>query len=151
MSRAQQLVENRGVLGYLGQGADLESVSVTALPEKVDTHHLGAHPDIVEWLWQNLNATLPSDARSLVAGGAALVHPETGLILAAALGTQYALRLVGDGLLAAQEAGYETVHTYRSLGRTLDLAAEFGRGWYFGRFDRLESQWLAETFGSAHL
>lgn len=151
MGRAQELPENRGVLRYLGQGAEPASVTVEPPPDDVDIFRLGAHPDVVEWLWRNLNAALPGDARSLVAGGAALVHPDTGLVLAAALGTGYAIRLVGKGHEAAQQAGYETVHIYRSVGRTLDLVAEFGPGWCFGRFDDQEGGWLAETWRATNL
>jgi len=152
MTRAQELPENRGVLAYLGQGEDPGSVSVVAPPpDDVDIRRLGAHPDIVEWRWWKLNAALPGDARALVAGGAGLVHPDSGLILAVALGTQYALRLTGGGRAAADERGYETVHTYRSVDRTLDLAAEFGPGWFFGDYDQREGEWLAEAYGTANL
>lgn len=151
MGRAQEVPANGGALRYLGQGADPASVTVAPPPDDVDIFRLGAHPDVVEWLWSNLNAGLPGDARSLVAGGAALVHPETSLILAAALGTGYAIRLTSEGHEAARQAGYETVHTYRSIGRTLDLAAEFGRGWWFGRFDEREGEWLAETWRATNL
>lgn len=151
MDRARELSANGGVLRYLGQGADPASVTVAHPPDDVDIFRLGAHPDVVDWLWGNLNAALPDDGRSLVAGGAALVHPETGLVLAAALGTGYAIRLTGKGDETAQQADYQTVHTYRSVDRTLDLAAAFGPGWYFGRFDRREGEWLAETFRAANL
>ncbi len=151
MSRARELAANRGVLAYLGQGMDPGSVPVTRPPEQVDLRHLGAHPDIVEWIWSKLNAALPQDARSLVAGGAALVHPGTGLILAVALGTQYGIRVTGAGVDAAQQLGYETVHTFRSVGRTLDLGTAFGAGWYFGGFDLREGEWLAETYRAANL
>jgi hypothetical protein len=142
---------NHGVLRYLGQGIDPGGVAAEPAPRDVDTWRLGAHPDVVELLWTRLNTALPRDARYLVAGGAALVHPESGLILAAALGTQYALRLSGDGLATAQAAGYQTVHTFRSVDRTLDLAATFGPGWVFGRHDEQEGTWLAESYLAANL
>jgi hypothetical protein len=152
MMRPQDLPENGGALRYLAQGPEPADVAVVAPPSAgADVLHLGAHPDVVEWLWSKLNTALPGDARSLVAGGAALVDRDTGLILAAALGTQYAIRLSGAGLAEARRMGYETSHTFRSVDRTLDLAATFGPGWHFGRFDGREGEWLAETCRAPNL
>jgi hypothetical protein len=151
MNRAQQHPANQGVLRYLGQGTSPASVAVGPPPADVDTYRLGAHPDIVEWLWRDLNAALPRDARSLIGGGAGLVQPDTGRILAVAIGTEYAIGLTGSGLAAAQAAGYRTAHTFGTVGRTLDLAVDFGPGWYFGNFDRREGEWLAETYRVANL
>lgn len=142
---------NEGVLRYLGRGSDPEGVVVERPPGDVDTWRLGAHPDIVEQLWTRLNAALASDARFLVADTAALVDPNTGLVLAVALGTQYAIRLTGAGLTAAEAAGYESIHEFRTVGRRLDLAAAFGPGWVFGRYDDREPGWLAETVSAPNL
>lgn len=151
MRPPNELKANEGVLRYLGQGLDPAAVPAEPVPDDVDTWRLGAHPDIVALLWSRLNGALPADAGYLVAGGATLVHPDSGLILAAALGTQYALRLSGEELAAARAAGYETVHTFRSVERTLDLTATFGAGWVFGRHDAREASWLAESYRAANL
>ena len=143
--------ENHGALRYLGQGLPPADVPVAVPAPDVDTWRLGAHPDVVARLWEVLNAALPADARCLVAGGATLVHPTSGVILAAALGTQYALRLAGDGLAAALAAGYRTVHVFSTVGRTLDLVSTFGPGWVFGAWDDREAAWLGESFGAANL
>jgi hypothetical protein len=142
---------NRGVLAYLAPGREPADVSVVRPGEDLDTWRLGAHPDIVEQLWTRLNAALPADSRALVADTAALMDPESGLILAVALGTQYAIRLSGAELAAAQDAGHATVHEFRTVGRTLDLGATFGPGWVFGRYDAREGGWLAETVRAANL
>jgi hypothetical protein len=133
------------VLGYLAQGGPPDGVPVVRPGPETDTWRLGAHPDIVAHLWERLNAGLPADCRFLVADSAALVDPDSGLVLAVALGTQYALRVSGQGLLAALEAGHETSHQFATVGRTLDLAASFGAGWVFGRYDPHEAEWLRET------
>jgi hypothetical protein len=140
--RAQDLPENKGVLSYLGQGVEPRSVSVARPSERVDTYRLGAHPDVVERLWTQLNSELPDDARHLVADTAALVHSRTGFVLAVALGTAYAIRLNGAALQEALSDGFGTVHEFTTVGRTLDLTATFGAGWVFGRFDRREGSWL---------
>jgi hypothetical protein len=142
------LRENRGVLGYLAEDGNPAEVRVERPAADVDTWRLGAHPDLVEQLWTRLNAALPSDCRFLVADTVALADPRSGLILAIALGTQYALRLNGSGLAAALEAGYETRHEFRTVGRTLDLAATFGADWVFGRYDPREGEWLREVVGA---
>ena len=133
------------MLRYLGRGDKPVDVRLARPGPDTDTWRLGAHPDIVEHLWTRLNAALPVDCRFLVADTAALADPRSGLILAVALGTQYALRLSGEGLVAALDAGYETRHEFRTVGRTLDLEATFGTGWVFGRNDGREGPWLAAT------
>ena len=148
MAAVHDRAENAGVLSYLGQGLDPAQVPVGPVPPDVNTWRLGAHPDIVSRLWEELNAALPSDSRQLIAGGAALVHPTSGIVLAAALGTQYALHLSPGGRDAAVLAGAETVHTYRTVEVTLDLAATFGHDWVFGTFDERETQWLVAAYAA---
>jgi hypothetical protein len=135
--------DNAGVLRYLGQGADPAEVAIERPAEQTDRWRLGAHPDVVERLWTTLAAVLAPDSPRLIARGAALINPRSGQIIAVALGTTYAIRLVGDGLAAALARGYETVHEYRTVGRTLDLATTFGPGWVFGRHESDEAAWLA--------
>jgi hypothetical protein len=136
---------NAGVLGYLAQGGEPGEVPVVRPGPETDTWRLGAHPDIVAHLWERLNAVLEGDGRFLLADTAALVDPDSGLVLAVALGTQYALQLSGEGLLVALEAEHETSHEFATVGRTLDLTATFGPGWVFGHYDSREPEWLRET------
>jgi hypothetical protein len=146
-SRVTEQPVNAGVLQYLAP----RSATVARPTPATDTWRLGAHPDIVEQLWTRLNAALPADCRFLVADTATLVDPTSGVILALALGTQYAIRLSGDGLGAARSAGFETSHEFATVSRTLDLAATLGHGWVFGRHDAREGEWLAETARTANL
>lgn len=141
---------NAGVLRYLG-GGDPQAVTVNRPTPETDTWHLGAHPDVVERLWTHLDAALAEDCRVLLNGGAALAHPDTGLILALALGTQYAIRLTDEGLQRALDAGYRTRHEFRTVGRTLDLAETLGPGWVFGRHAPDEGSWLRESHAAANL
>ncbi|HEX6140566.1 MAG TPA: hypothetical protein VF013_08915 [Candidatus Limnocylindria bacterium] len=150
MAPPQRHPGNQGVLRYLAQGGDPAQVAVAVAPDDVDTWRLGAHPDVVEWLWARLNGVLPADARFLVGDTAALVDPSSGLIVALALGTQYALRLGPRALGEARDAGYATLHEFTTVGRTLDLPATFGTGWVFGRHDAREAGWLAETVAGAN-
>jgi hypothetical protein len=148
MAAVHDRADNAGVLRYLGQGATPVEVSVEPMPADVDRWKLGSHPDIVDRLWDDLNAALPADSRFLIAGGAALVHPQSGAVLAAALGTQYALRVPGAARDAALLAGAETTHTFSTVGVTLDLAATFGPDWIFGRFDEREAGWIAASYAA---
>ncbi|HEX2140929.1 MAG TPA: hypothetical protein VHK28_01470 [Candidatus Limnocylindria bacterium] len=142
---------NAGVLRYLGQDGDPGELTVERPTPETDTWRLGAHPDVIEWLWTHLNEGLEEDSRFLIVGGAALAHPRSGVILALALGTQYALRLSGNDFEAARTAGYQTAHEFRTVGRSLDLAATFGPGWVFGRHDPREKEWLGESWRAANL
>ena len=140
--------ENAGVLAYLGPGRGLAHLPVGQPPEGVDRWHLGTHPDVVERLWDVLDAALPERGRCAIYGGPALVQPRSGVVLAVGIGTQYALRLRPADQALAIEAGAEVVHTFRTSGRTLDLAATFGADWVFGRFDDREPAWLAAAYAA---
>jgi hypothetical protein len=139
--------ENAGALAYLAHGRPVSQAAFGPPPDDVDPHHLGTHPSVVTRLWQVLNQRLPVDARWLVFDGPALVHP-SGIILAVAMGTQYALRLLPGDCAAAVAAGAELVHHFRTVGTSLDLPATFGPDWVFGRFDDREPEWLLASFGS---
>ena len=139
--------ENAGALRYLAHGRSAAEAGFGPPAADVDRHHLGTHPRIVDRLWDELNDALPADARWLVFDGPALVHPG-GIILAAGLGTQYALRLLPADRAAAVEAGAELVHTFRTVGTTLELPAAFGPDWVFGRFEQQEAAWLLASYQS---
>ena len=138
--------ENAGPLRYLAHGRPAAEASSGPPGTDVDRRHLGALPAVVDRLWDALNSALPADARWLVFDGPALVHPASGIILAAAIGTQYALRLQPDDLEAAVATGAELVHTFRTVGTTLDLTATFGPDWVFGRFNEREPAWLRASY-----
>lgn len=138
--------ENAAALLYLAHGRSAAEAFSGPPPADVDRHHLGTHPVVVDRLWEDLNAALPADARWLVFDGPALVHPGSGVLLAAAIGTQYALRLLPEHLPLAVAAGGEVVHTFRTVGTTLDLAATFGPDWVFGPWDEREPEWLLASY-----
>ena len=134
---------NGGVLDYLcGSGEKSRAREV----EPVTSHHqyrceLGSHPDVVDQLWDTIAPCLPVDCRAIVCGRPVLAAPRCGVIFAAALGTEYALRLAPTHFALAQDAGAEVAHYYRTSEVTLDLARQFGRHWVFGAFDRREPEW----------
>lgn len=138
--------ENAGALRYLAHGRSADEALFVPLPADVDRRHLGANPLIVDRVWDALNAALPADARWLVFDGPALVHPASGVILAAVIGTQYALRLTAADHAAAVAAGGELVHRFQTVGTELDLPTAFGADWVFGRFDDREPTWLCASY-----
>jgi len=137
--------ENAGALRYLAHGRSDAEGFFGPPPADLDRRHLGTHPTVVDRLWEELNPALPADARWLVFDGPALVHPG-GSILAAAMGTQYALRLLTDDRAAAIAAGAEVVHHFQTVGTTLDLPAMFGPEWVFGLWDEREPDWLRASY-----
>ena len=138
--------ENAGALLYLAHGRPAVDAGLGPPGADVDRHHLGSNPAVVDRLWEVLNAGLPADARWLVFDSAALVHPTSGVILAAAIGTQYALRLLPADFAAAIGGGAERVHAFRSVGTTLDLTTTFGPEWAFGLWDEREGAWLRASY-----
>ena len=132
---------NRGVLEYLGRNHPKQPPAFEPVPGPTPQRPTGSHPDIVAHLW-DLAAVLPVDCRGLVCGGAVLLAPSRGVIFAAALGTEYALRLPPAEFTLARSAGAEVIHHYRTVDITLDLATRFGPHWLFGNFDRREPEWI---------
>jgi hypothetical protein len=153
---------NRRILAHLSDPDRLaRSVSVAkskrgCSPDDVEQPYLrlGAHPDLLERLWDGLGATLPEDCRWIVYGTPVLVHPRSGIIFGFGGGTHtYALRLPAAGRAAALAAGAETVHRYAAypeLGipaSVLDLA-EIGEEWVFGGWRTDEEEWCRAAFGA---
>jgi hypothetical protein len=103
--------------------------------------HTGSHPDIVDYLWESVAQRLPAECRAVICGTPALVAPVSGVIFAAALGTEYGMRLPPAQFGLARAAGAELVHEYRTVKVRLDLPQTFGMGWVFGLFDRREPEW----------
>jgi hypothetical protein len=133
--------ENAGVLAYLGR--DAKAVPIARPSSSPDPYfRAGAHPEIVERVWDELGRNLPRAARALVYGTPALVHPKVGLVLALALGTSYALRLPPERLTEAGARAFAATHRFSS-GTTLDLAI-FGPGWRYGAWREVEPEWLEE-------
>ncbi len=143
--------ENAGALLYLAHGRPAAEAGFGPPPSDVDRRHLGSNPAVVDRLWDDLNAALPANARWLVFDSAALVHPVSGLILAAAVGTQYALRLLPEHRAVAVASGAEVVHTFKTVGTTLDLPATFGTDWVFGAWDDREPAWLRASYETGSL
>ena len=87
---------NSIVLSYLTRPhRDRVPLPTVLRPEEVDDPYmrLGAHPEVVQRIWDELGEGLPRDCRRVVYSSPALVHPENGTIFVLALGTGYGLRL----------------------------------------------------------
>jgi hypothetical protein len=138
--------ENAGALLYLAHGRLAAEAGFGPPSGDTDRRHLGSSPAVVDRLWDELNAALPADARWLVFDAPALVHPVSGVILAAAIGTQYALRLLPDDHAAAVAGGAELRHSFRTVGTTLELPATFGPHWAFGAWDEREPGWVRASY-----
>jgi hypothetical protein len=137
---------NQKVLKYLS--LRYPDSPLTLLPEesKRDPYmSSGSHPDIVERIWKGIGSKLDSDCRLIVCGTPALVQPQTGIILAFALGTQYCLHLPPDLVSTALTAGAQTT-TKWSNGRVTDAASKFGEGWIFGSWKKDEIESCREAY-----
>jgi hypothetical protein len=114
-----------------------------------DAHHdylqAGSHPEIVERLWDQLGKNLPRGSRALVFGTPALVHPGSGVVIAFALGTEYAMRLPRSVRSERRHAGLRTVARW-SGGSSTDVARECGPEWIFGSFANDEMAWCEAAY-----
>jgi len=140
---------NRQVIVYLT--ADRKRPRFSAEPILAPDRHpdpyleAGSHPDIVERIWDKIGAALPADCRALVYGSPALVHSETGIVLALAFGTQYAIRVPADTLEIALGKGCTNRQTWTGGGETR-IQEVLGNDWLFGGWSDAESQWIARLY-----
>jgi hypothetical protein len=107
----------------------------------------GAHPDIVEHVWERIGTRLPKEARCLLFGTPALVQPTSGVVLVICMGTAYFLRVPsarrGDALAAGslQSIGWNP-HDVR------DLEKDYGEDWFVGGSEGDEVTWCTEAFAA---
>lgn len=113
-----------------------------ALPDTVKNpyYEQGSHPDVVERVWDEIGKALLTDCRCLVYGSPALVHPESGILLAFANGTTYCLRLTSSVMEEAVNAGVKT-YTKWSSTRDMDTRRDLGPDWIFGGWNSNEIRW----------
>jgi len=141
--------ENQGVFRFLGSrlGAKSQVPAVTTANDPKRDYYMkaGSHPDVVARVWDELGKALPVNSRALAFGTPALIHHASGIVLAFALGTEYALRLPRRMGKQARPGGPRTVAKWSGGGST-DLARECGEGWIFGSYAADEIAWCAEAF-----
>ena len=147
---------NRGIIAYLSARHKADSRPQAPPGAVTDPYYnLGAHPDIVERLWADLNGILPKDCRWVLYGTPILVHDMSGVVFGFAGGSlTYALRLPPAERASAIARGAETVHYYPAYpelniaASTLDLA-RFGPEWVFGHWLKGEEEWCRAAFDAA--
>jgi hypothetical protein len=140
-------VMNEGIVRYLERKSGSPSLPDVRPPRdnQRDYWECGAHPDIVERVWDQLGKALPVECRQVILGSPTLVHPDSGVILAIAIGTQYGLRLPSRVSLEPVAAGMRT-KTVWSGGSQMDIQQEFGTDWVFGTWSSDEEAWCLEVF-----
>jgi hypothetical protein len=106
---------------------------------------LGTHPDVVEHLWDQINAVYPLDARAIIYRYPGLIHPVSGIILALGWGTAYALRLPTDLYPLALQRGGKTVIKW-SASHSTDIQATLGEDWLFGSWPKEERDWCQKAY-----
>jgi hypothetical protein len=137
---------NRKIIAFLTKRNPEAALSLLPGESPRDPYlHLGSHPDIVERIWKGIGVELPSDCRMIVCGDPVLVQPQSGIILAITLGTQYCLHLPADVIAGALAAGAKTT-TKWSSGTVMDVAREFGPDWIFGNWSKAEIGWCQQAY-----
>jgi len=138
---------NDGVLRYLERNSGIGNRPDVRPPreQQRDYWDCGSHPDVVERVWDQLGKPLPAERRQVVLGTPALVHPDSGVLLAVAIGTQYCLRLPASSWRDGLPDGVRT-RTVWAGGAELDAQGEFGRDWIFGDWSAREETWCLEAY-----
>jgi hypothetical protein len=137
--------DNERILSYLAQRSP-GSPAFAPISSVQDCYYgCGSHPDVVERLWDQLGKALPSDCRCLIHRTPALAHPKSGIVFAAAVGTQYILRLPDSVEIAALSQNAKSF-TVWSNGQKTDLVQEIGPHWIFGAWLKDEPAWCRSTY-----
>jgi hypothetical protein len=140
--------ENANVLRYLSRGKPTAAAHAPWDSVEDAYYGCGCHPEIVERVWDQIGAALPSDCRCLVHGTPALVHPKARVILAIGIGTKYGLRLPGTLATEATKMGAKT-YTVWSLGLgDMDIRRDLGEDWVFGAWLADELSWCRRVYES---
>jgi hypothetical protein len=135
---------NERVLRYLTRHGALVEERAPREGQR-DYWEAGSHPDVVERIWDKLANELPVESRRVVCGSPAVVHPVSKVVLALAIGTQYAIRLPSDVVTAGVPARWRTDTTWAG-GQRLDVREEFGDEWVFGNYSTDEVAWCRACF-----
>jgi hypothetical protein len=140
---------NEGVFRFLGSrcAAEARDLPVTSPDDPKRDYYwkAGSHPDVVERVWDQLGKNLPGRSRALVFGTPALVHRESGVVLAFTLGTEYVLRLPRSIWREGRPGGLRTVAKWAG-GSSTDIERECGKEWIFGSYSADEIAWCEEAF-----
>src|SRR5262245_13242152 len=119
---------------------------VTSEDEADDPYYnAGTHPDVVEFMWLQLHPGLPKEARCLVYGLPCLVHPNSGVIIAIGVGTEYVLRIPIESLPEAATSGCTPLHHWGGAAKDTNLEIELGPGWVFGSYGKESKRWCRAT------
>ena len=137
---------NRRLIEYLTTGSGSPGAEC-ALPSDFEDPYrwLGSHPDVVERLWDQLGGALGADCNRVVYSRPALVCPASGLVLALAMGTTYALRIHARDQPEAVELGFVQEYTYSTSPEPLRLKEICGSDWYFGCYHDREVAWCRRS------
>jgi hypothetical protein len=138
---------NEGVVRYRERSPD-RPPTPDVRPPRSDGHDYwkcGSHPDIVERVWDQLGRELPEASRVVVLGTPGLVHPESGVVIALALGTQYGLRLPIAAWAHGLPPGVVRTTTW-SGGETMDIGETIGPDWVFGTWAPAEERWCRDAY-----
>jgi len=140
---------NGMVLSYLTRPDRRNRVPLPMVvrPEEVEHAYtkLGAHPEVVQRIWDELGKPLPKDCRRVVYSTPVLLHPDTGTIFALALGTGYGLRLPPPLIEVAISRGARTCVRY-TYGGDMNTRRDLGPDWVLGVWLADEPRWCAQAF-----
>ena len=118
---------------------------ITPKVEAADPYQeAGAHPEIVERMWDKIGAQLPADSQCLLYGAPVLVQPDSGIVLAVAMGTGYFFRVPDHEMAFALAEGYQT--RWDVSPSPVDATKSFGPGWVLGRFQDREARWCRMAY-----
>ncbi len=136
---------NEKVIRYLERRGKEEVDDRPPRGEQRDYWEAGSHPEIVERIWDQLGRSFPAESRRVVCGSPVLLQPASRVILAVAIGTQYAIRLPSPVSQTGPPANART-ETVWSDGARMDVRHEFGSDWVFGSYSAEEETWCLQSF-----
>jgi hypothetical protein len=107
--------------------ANMEDAPILRRSE-INTWRVGPHPDVVEYLWDDVTVNIPQECACYIGGTFCplLVHPTTGVIFGFATGMTALLRLPEPELTQELAKSHSVSYQYQS---ETFYASELGTDW----------------------
>lgn len=140
---------NSLVLAYLTRSLrrNTATLPMVVRPDELDDPYttLGAHPEVVQRIWDEIGKALPEDCRSVIHSTPVLLHPGSGTIFVLAMGTGYGLRLPTPLVDVAIRRGAR-ISVHYTDGGDLNARRDLGSDWVLGAWLADETKWCIKAF-----
>lgn len=142
-----QCESNSGILNYLKKGWNKHPRPVCCSPDEIKNpgKSLWTHPELIDWLWNTLQAKVPIDCKHVLFGKPVLIHPETLVVFGFGHGdSACALRLPMDRIEIGLGLGMQ--EDVELANGTRMYSEDIGDDWIFCGWTEDDPDWCLRAF-----